>query len=337
MELKELKENKMAKNFINELVNYMPNAPEDIVPFRPESPTWDINPDMSSEPILSAQPEKQQMLKQYLQSKIASQAPVQQAQQMPVEATPEEPDDRLAMLASGIGASLAGRNPNDSLQFFENKKRLAYDKEQNKIKLAEAKKQQDIDNAFREKQLSETINARKEIAAMQRADRQEMKNARTEQQMLEKAPQNRAAKLSGTDKARFDNALMAIKGIDEMAKALDNDQNTFSLVGDNDYTAAERRATEAYGRMQSGGAINKEEEERFRKTLPGSTDSKEIQRKKLLNQRDEMLSRLKTLGFTPEDLQIPNLDFNYGAQKRPKKVIQNGHEYILNEETGEYE
>lgn len=121
--------------------------------------------------------------------------------------------------------------------------------------------------------------------------------------------------LNATDKARFDNALMAIKGIDEMAKALDKGQNTFSIVGDNDYTAASRRATEAYGRMQSGGAINKEEEERFNKTLPGLKDAKDIQRKKLLQQRAEMVSRLNTLGFKPEDVGVSELDFKYGKME----------------------
>lgn len=135
-------------------------------------------------------------------------------------------------------------------------------------------------------------------------------------------PTERLKALSGTDKARFDNALMVAKAIDEMGASLDNGEDTFSLVGDNNYTEAERKAAEAYGRMQSGGAINKEEEERFLKMLPRATDSKEIQRKKLLSQRDEMISRLKTLGFTPEEAGYQATEFKYGkseAQRDPKK------------------
>lgn len=125
-------------------------------------------------------------------------------------------------------------------------------------------------------------------------------------------PNERLKAMSGTDKARFDNALMVAKAIDEMGAALDEGENTFSLVGDNKYTAAERRAAEAYGRMQSGGAINKDEEERFLAMLPRKTDSAEMQRSKLLNQRDEMVSRLKTLGFTPEEVGYKATDFKYG-------------------------
>lgn len=121
--------------------------------------------------------------------------------------------------------------------------------------------------------------------------------------------------LSGTDKARYDNALMVAKAIDEMGAALDAGQNTFSPIGDNDYTNAERRAAEAYGRMQSGGAINKDEEKRFLAMLPGATDSKEMQRKKLIGQREEMISRLRTLGFTPEQAGYAPSEFKYGATK----------------------
>jgi len=70
--------------------------------------------------------------------------------------------------------------------------------------------------------------------------------------------------------------------------------------------------------MQSGGAINKEEEARFLKMLPGITDSKEMQRQKLTGQRDEMMSRLKTLGFTPQEAGYTPTEFKYGASETPK-------------------
>lgn len=177
---------------------------------------------------------------------------------------------------------------------------------------------------------------------------QESKDARTlerEKEMaaykqeLERTKKSDPKTLGGTDKARFDNALMAIKGLDQMAKALDSGENTFSLVGDNPYTIGSRAATEAYGRMQSGGAINKDEEARFEKTLPSATDSKQIQRQKLINQRNEMISRLKTLGFDAKDIGVEPLNFKYGSEEssQPKTVIQNGHTYTFNPKTGQYE
>lgn len=134
-------------------------------------------------------------------------------------------------------------------------------------------------------------------------------------------PNEKLKALSSTDKARYDNALMVAKSIDEMGTALDNGQNTFSVVGDNDYTAAELKAAEAYGRMQSGGAINKDEEKRFLKMLPRSADTADIQRKKLLDQRNEMISRLKTLGFTPEEIGYSPKEFKYGATDSGKTVV----------------
>lgn len=151
--------------------------------------------------------------------------------------------------------------------------------------------------------------------ALDRQSAYQLKSMEEQQKYaLKNKPEEKMKSLSGTDKARFDNALMVLKGIDEMGAALDAGNNTFSMIGDNDYTAAERRSTEAYGRMQSGGAINKEEEGRFSKTLPGMSDAKEMQRKKLLTQREEMLSRLKTLGFTPEEIGYQPKEFTYGAE-----------------------
>ena len=54
-----------------------------------------------------------------------------------------------------------------------------------------------------------------------------------------------------------------------------------------------------------------------------------------------MISRLRTLGFSPEDANYKPQEFNYGKSKtkssKPQTVVQNGHTYTLNPETGEYE
>lgn len=134
-----------------------------------------------------------------------------------------------------------------------------------------------------------------------------------------KSPKGKLESLSGSDKARFDNALMVLKNIDDMATALENGENTYSFIGDNSFTEAQRRATEAYGRMQSGGAINKEEEDRFQKTLPNKWDSEEIQRQKLLKQREEMISRLKTLGFSMEEVGYKPKEIKYGLKEDPNE------------------
>lgn len=108
-------------------------------------------------------------------------------------------------------------------------------------------------------------------------------------------------KLGAEGKARLDNARASFSAIQNMAKALDEGQNTFSAIGDNDYTLNRTIFEEALGRMQSGGAITKEEEKRFSKMAPTLTDTKDIQKKKLQMLTEEMKSRMGTLGFTPEE------------------------------------
>lgn len=112
----------------------------------------------------------------------------------------------------------------------------------------------------------------------------------------------RLAKLSGSDKARYDNVRMGLDSVAGMSNALKSGDNTFSVIGDNDFTISRRTFEEALGRMQSGGAINSDEEKRFRAMLPSMTDSAEIQQKKLASLQSEMNSRLATLGFKPEEV-----------------------------------
>lgn len=169
--------------------------------------------------------------------------------------------------------------------------------------------------------MRENINSRREQAQI-------LAGQKKEEMARKNMPEERIKNLRSTDKARFDNARMAAQALDEMDAALASGDNTFSLVGDNAYTAAARRATEAYGRMQSGGAINKEEEARFEKTLPRTTDSKEMQRKKLIRQKEEMVSRLKTLGFSPEQADVKTSEYRYGAKKSPEPgVVEDGHRF----------
>ncbi len=312
---------------------------------------------------------------EYLKAKMAGQDEYQQAAEQNREL---QSGLAGAQLASSIGDALAGRNNSGTQAAFQNMRNQAQDSTIGDFSRQRQFAAQDLaakrDSDENDPNSQKSVNFRNQVESMMpliakaygpkwatvaAADGpnlfnlQKMQDAQNETKMRyqgqrqekqellaqKNSPEGRLKALSGTDKARYDNALMALKGIDDMAAALDNGQNTFSVVGDNDYTAASRRATEAYGRMQSGGAINKEEESRFEKTLPGLTDSKEIQRKKLMAQKAEMISRLKTLGFTPEQAGYEPKDFKYGseARKQPKTITQNGHTYTFNEATGQYE
>lgn len=123
-----------------------------------------------------------------------------------------------------------------------------------------------------------------------------------EDKKFAKTTEGRLQKLGGEQKQRLDNAKLGMISVQGMSDALNNGDNTFSLIGDNDFTQQRTLFEEALGRMQSGGAINKEEEKRFKGMAPKFTDSKEMRAKKLAQLQDEMESRIGTLGFKPEEV-----------------------------------
>lgn len=112
------------------------------------------------------------------------------------------------------------------------------------------------------------------------------------------------AKLNTTEKQVYNLANEGLKASTDMRNALANGDNTFSLVGDNNYTEAMRRFAENYGRLQSGGAINKDEEERFLKMAPGVTDSKEMQQRKLEKMEQMFRARLESLGIDSSKMNL---------------------------------
>jgi hypothetical protein len=205
---------------------------------------------------------------EYLKKKMAP------SEEIPADVNP------WVKFAAGAGAAIAGRDPNEAISYFDRARQTELNRleQLRRQREDEARRAEDVafrnqqaahDEAFRQKQLNMQDAQRRDalqVQAAQRRDAQQMQaQAAQEKQAEAQSTQGKMNKLNSADKARFDNALMAIKGLDEMSSALGSGQNTFSLVGDNDYTAAARRATEAYGRMQSGGAINKDEEMRFQK------------------------------------------------------------------------
>lgn len=116
------------------------------------------------------------------------------------------------------------------------------------------------------------------------------------QQKLISERQNVSAKpLSAEAQQRYDNATMALKGVQEMRKALKAGQNTFSVIGDNEFTIGSQNFVEGLGRMQSGGAIGAEEQKRFENMRPKATDSAAIQMKKLDQAEKELRDRINAL------------------------------------------
>lgn len=225
-----------------------------------------------------------------------------------IEMAQKDPNNRQSVIARALAKkyNLPVQDTDsykDVSQFMDPKKMMETEAASN-VEFEKQKQLRRMDQGFKEKE-----NAMNRELELNKIAREESKKT---------DPRN----LSGTDKARYDNALMVSKALDDMGQALDKGQNTFSMVGDNQYTAAERKAAEAFGRMQSGGAINKDEEKRFLAMLPRSTDSKEMQRQKIIDQRNEMISRLKTLGFTPEQAGYQPKEFNYGSSNQKEADVE---------------
>jgi len=118
--------------------------------------------------------------------------------------------------------------------------------------------------------------------------------------LLPPTKESKLASLNSSDKQRYDNVVMANDAINEMGSALNSNVPRYSPFGDNNYTAALSRFEEAVGRMQSGGAINKDEGERFRALARSALDNPKMQRQKLDELKQIMRSRYKTLGFDPQ-------------------------------------
>lgn len=185
--------------------------------------------------------------------------------------------DSLSAYSPGVSKALQGKSA------FEAKQLLPILTENEKFK-----RQQDWD--------MKKLSYERQTDLMKKAADRDLKKP------ANMTPEQRLSKLSGEDKKRYDNVVMGQKAVNDMAGALAKGDNTFSLIGDNDFTFAARRWDEAIGRMQSGGAINEEEAKRFRAMMPGATDSREMQAKKLTEMTREMNARLGTLGFKPQEV-----------------------------------
>lgn len=84
------------------------------------------------------------------------------------------------------------------------------------------------------------------------------------------------------------------------------------LLSDTDISRNQRVLSEVVGRLQSGGAINKDEGERFVALGPRPGDSPSVQRKKIQDQMSFLSNKLNAYGLKEEDL--PKVGFDYTPQ-----------------------
>lgn len=118
------------------------------------------------------------------------------------------------------------------------------------------------------------------------------------------------------------------------------------------------------GKLKEGGVLRAEDEIKYQKMFPQLTDTPEVAKNKIALVLREMnrkylenVNALKTAGydvspFTQQKINVPELPYQAKksegitlpgqmreaqAAEKPKKVIQNGVEYIFNPATGQYE
>jgi hypothetical protein len=122
---------------------------------------------------------------------------------------------------------------------------------------------------------------------------------------------DRVAKLSTTDKGRFDNVVEGIKALRTLDLAATSGQKPglgTALGFENDYTVARKEYTDAIARMQSGGALTDDEARFYTDQAPTAQDfaaNPKLAAKKIAGLTDKMNNRLNTLGFLPDE--VPSL------------------------------
>lgn len=120
----------------------------------------------------------------------------------------------------------------------------------------------------------------------------------------------------------------AIKG---MIDSLKEGDNTFSLVGDNNFTRNRTLAIEMFGRMQSGGAITDDEVDTFKKLLPSPLDNKKQQEAKL-QQLSEHFNELSAAGRGENIYSDTEMSPQSKQSKFPLTITKNGQQATVNSE-----
>lgn len=107
------------------------------------------------------------------------------------------------------------------------------------------------------------------------------------------SPADEGPKLNATQIQQANTAISGMQSLQDIAGIIDENPNAprsgslpggsfmRNLTGTGEYSAAVQNAVDAIGRLRSGGAINADEEARFREFLPGAFDDQDTIRYKL--------------------------------------------------------
>ena len=138
------------------------------------------------------------------------------------------------------------------------------------------------------------------------------KKAQTSKLLAEAAKEKKGllspeqAKISGELKMKAGGLASSLKTLDELENIYNSGEKLGyissetpfigGLMSDKPVDVAVRKLSDDIGRLRSGGAINKDEEDRFRNMLPRPGDSQKIAKQKIASIREEFLTRSGAIG-----------------------------------------
>lgn len=111
--------------------------------------------------------------------------------------------------------------------------------------------------------------------------------------------------LKGEDKKVMSFTTVADRAMNDMVSALEEGENTFEVIGTTKFTDARDRFINAMLRKESGAAISDEEYDRFKRFVPGMTDSEATVRAKMQRNRQAIDDTLNIYGISRGDLGLP--------------------------------
>lgn len=137
------------------------------------------------------------------------------------------------------------------------------------------------------------------------------------------AKANAPEKLGADVKAKLGYTTTLLKELPKLRALYEQDSGTIrpgvaQLFGQNNAEQVANALAENYGRLQSGGAINKDEESRFLGRLGSMMDSKDIKLAKLKQIEEEIADKHNIYGGAP----ISSMDMGRGPSNQPKGVPQ---------------
>lgn len=202
-------------------------------------------------------------------------------------------------------------------------------------KAKEEQRRFDLNYAQKDRDIASQAKSRQAYADSMMGLKRDGLDLQREKLSAEKAKETQPKPLSAEAALKLANFQNALQAVDEMEKSLANGDNTVTLYGDNDYTLAQDKFAEGYGRGSSGASITNDERTSFKNRTPGWKNSKDEKAAKIRELREDIqmkINALKTGGLAApatskitvsngtETLEIDASDLAHAEQDGYKRI-----------------